>query len=79
MATAIEVVSHAKIIMSQARRFRAGSKNGGKNGESCAGCCSNHGPIALKKKDGTDAGISATIRTKGKRGLCSRSDRSPNC
>jgi hypothetical protein len=50
MTTAIKVVSHAKIIMSQAWRFRAGSKNGGKNGESCAGCCSNHGPIALKKR-----------------------------
>jgi hypothetical protein len=31
------------------------------------------------EKDGTHAGISATIRTKGKRGLCSLSDRNPNC
>jgi hypothetical protein len=31
------------------------------------------------ERDGRHAGISATIRTKGKRGLCSLSDRSPSC
>jgi hypothetical protein len=32
MATAFEVVATLRFIVSQARRFRAGSKNGSKNG-----------------------------------------------
>ena len=38
MATAFEVVVTLRFIVSQARRFKVGSKNGGKNGKGCAGC-----------------------------------------